>query len=100
MPMDGKVERIIPSLKMSSGLLLFRTGILSSLPDKGRTVWERIISWGSSITVGKVGLGEGAGDSGGGITCIGTGLTWARKKGSNKGKVMGSGHARYYFHWH
>jgi hypothetical protein len=81
---------MIPSLKINSGLLLLKTGILSSLPGKGRTAWETLIIWGSggwSIAgdgVTMPGFGREAG--GGGIT--GIEIAWAKISGRTNGNIM------------
>ena len=90
MPTDERVERMIPSLKINSGLLLLKTGIVSNFPGKGRTGWETLIVWGSgdgAIAGGGVttpGLGRVPG--GGGIT--GMGIAWAKIRGRTNGNIM------------
>jgi hypothetical protein len=92
MPTEERVERMIPSLKINSGLLLLKTGIVSNLPGKGRTGWETLIIWGSGdgaiagVGVTMPGLGRVTG--GGGITGIGMGMAWAKIRGRTNGNIM------------
>ena len=90
MPTEERVERMIPSLKINSGLLLLKTGILSNLPGKGRTGWDTLIIWGScGCVIAGVGVtmpGLGRLTAGGGIT--GMGIAWAKIRGRTNGNIM------------
>jgi hypothetical protein len=92
MPTEERVERMIPSLKINSGLLLLKTGILSNLPGKGRTGWETLSIWGSSgCSIAGVGVttpGLGRVTAGGGITGMRMGMAWAKIRGRTNGDIM------------
>ena len=60
LPSAGKVERRIPSVCTTSGLLLLKTKTASSWPGSDRTSWVLITSWGgrTGVACAKVKIGK------------------------------------------